>query len=226
MYAIKIMSGENLADSDVGKGFKIILVDASTPFEFGRCPKTGDPYVQIWNKGESVQHPLTGNAYVMNEDGKTIASFLGRRKQVIVTLDKDDPVPERTIDAIQEVFRNYVNKHDVNPSIPKVTYRMDKDGTRLLELDGRCISFITENKVNFNTNDPIVKEKRAKWEALGMNRHQTDLLIYGPTKLAGSAIERDNARRSRMAYLTSQGIPRDVAMEATAYMVSADGPLS
>lgn len=226
MYAIKIMSGENLADSDVGKGFKIILVDANTPFEFGHSPTSGEPYVQIWCKGESVQHPLTGNAYVMNEDGKTIASFWGRRKQVVVTLDKEDPAPERTIEHIQSIIKEVANRPEQFPGLPKVTYKLDKDGTCLLKMDGECLTFVTESQVNFNTYTPEMEEKRTQWSVKGMTRRQIDLLANGPTKLASDAIDRENARRFRVAYLMAQGIPQDIAMEATTYMVAVDSPSS
>ncbi len=85
MYAIKIMSGENLADSDVGKGFKMIMVEAGDTFEFGHDPYTGQAKVDVtgWRAGEPVMatYPVTGNAYVLSEIGKTIASFWGRNKE-------------------------------------------------------------------------------------------------------------------------------------------------
>lgn len=89
MYAIKIMSAENKADSDVGKGYKIILVDAGDTFEFGHND-LGEPIVSLWSNrdgeptyGEVV---LTGNTYVLSHTGKTIASFWGVKKPVYNTL--------------------------------------------------------------------------------------------------------------------------------------------
>lgn len=86
MYSIKIMSGENLADSDVGKGFKMILVDAGDTFEFGHNTQ-GEPIVTVSiNKGDNCSHieyPVTGNTYVMSETGKTVASFWARKKETV-----------------------------------------------------------------------------------------------------------------------------------------------
>lgn len=124
MYSIKIMSGQNLPDSDVGKGFKIITVAEGQMFEFGNRPDTGEPVVAVYGKGDGIdrEYPLTGNAYVMNENGKTIASFWGR---TINPIDSNDMVPEtevynsqslsplgspreplRTIDTIREQYKD------------------------------------------------------------------------------------------------------------------------
>ena len=106
MYSIKIMSGENLADSDVSKGFKMILVDAGDTFEFGHNAQ-GEPIVAVSvNKGDDsshIEYPVTGNAYVMSETGKTVASFWARKKQTVhVTIDPDDPDPQRTVELLQQ----------------------------------------------------------------------------------------------------------------------------
>ncbi|ABY62867.1 hypothetical protein ST201phi2-1p034 [Pseudomonas phage 201phi2-1] len=124
MYSVKIMSGQNLPDSDVGKGFRIILVGEGQEFEFGNRPDTGEPFLVVRGKGDftDVEYPLTGNAYVMNESGKTIASFWGR---TINPIDSNDMVPEteayvseslptlgspreplRTIDSIREQYND------------------------------------------------------------------------------------------------------------------------
>lgn len=107
MYSIKIMSHENMADSDVVKGFKMILVDAGDTFEFGHNDK-GEPIVTVSvNKGDEsscVEYPVTGNAYVMSETGKTVASFWARKKQTVhVTIDENDPDPAFTAALIREV---------------------------------------------------------------------------------------------------------------------------
>lgn len=107
MYSIKIMSGENLADSDVAKGFKMILVDEGDHFEFGHNTQ-GEPIVTVnAGKGDNRHgnvYPVTGNAYVMSETGKTVASFWARKKQTLhVTIDGNDPAPETTAAFIQEV---------------------------------------------------------------------------------------------------------------------------
>lgn len=109
MYSIKIMSSENLADSDVGKGFKMILVDAGDTFEFGHNVQ-GEPVVTVninkGDEGSSIEYPVTGNAYVMSETGKTVASFWARNKQTVhVTIDERDPEPERTVSIIQDLVK-------------------------------------------------------------------------------------------------------------------------
>lgn len=82
MYSIKIMSGENKADSDVGKGFKMIMVEAGDTFEFDHDKETGLPQVTVTSErnGEPrfTTYPVTGNCYVLSETGKTVASFWGR----------------------------------------------------------------------------------------------------------------------------------------------------
>lgn len=110
MYSIKIMSGENLADSDVAKGFKMILVDEGDHFEFGHNTQ-GEPIVTVnAGKGDNRHgnvYPVTGNAYVMSETGKTVASFWARKKQTLhVTIDGNDPAPETTAAFIQSVVRD------------------------------------------------------------------------------------------------------------------------
>lgn len=109
MYSIKIMSGENLADSDVAKGFKMILVDEGDHFEFGHNTQ-GEPIVTVnAGKGDNrlgVVYPVTGNAYVMSETGKTVASFWARKKQTVhVTIDENDPDPAFTAALIQTAYR-------------------------------------------------------------------------------------------------------------------------
>lgn len=113
MYSIKIMSPENMPDADVGKGFKMILVNAGDTFEFGHNDQ-GEPIVTVTTfasddrTGSSIEYPVTGNAYVMSETGKTVASFWGRNKQTVhVTIDPRDPEPERTVGAIQAIVHEY-----------------------------------------------------------------------------------------------------------------------
>lgn len=112
MYSIKIMSPENMPDADVGKGFKMILVDAGDTFEFGHNDQ-GEPIVTVTTfasddrTGSSIEYPVTGNAYVMSETGKTVASFWGRNKQTVhVTIDERDPDPEFTVALIQAAFQS------------------------------------------------------------------------------------------------------------------------
>lgn len=107
MYAIKIMSNTNMADSDVGKGFKMIMVEAGDTFEFGHDPDTGKPQVTVTGFRAGVQtlttYPVTGNCYVLSETGKTIASFWGR------SLWGDGGKPEES----EEVGSHYCGVNDV-----------------------------------------------------------------------------------------------------------------
>lgn len=85
MLTVKIMSEENLADHDTRKGFKLYQCDQCHFYR--QPPKTEDgpkiPVVEIEYVDRSGETPvemtrnifLSGNAYVMNESGKTIASF-------------------------------------------------------------------------------------------------------------------------------------------------------
>lgn len=112
MYAIKIMSAENKPDSDVGKGFKMIMVDAGDTFEFGHDQHTGEPQVTVTGNRAGdptcTTYPVTGNCYVLSETGKTIASFWGYslwgRKQVRVELDPRDTDPDQTVLSIKSVL--------------------------------------------------------------------------------------------------------------------------
>ena len=71
---VKLMSGENLADEDCRKSFKLFTDIHGV--DFGR-DTDGAPYVVLW-RGEGTDpetYYLEGNAYVMNPAGKTISSF-------------------------------------------------------------------------------------------------------------------------------------------------------
>lgn len=70
MLVIKMMSGENLPDSDTRKSFRIFT---ATNFEFNRA--FNHPHLLIFSEdGEQSYHQITGNCYVM-DCGKTIATF-------------------------------------------------------------------------------------------------------------------------------------------------------
>jgi hypothetical protein len=84
--SVKMMSGEDAPDSDTRKCY--LLITNVYNVKFARDPKTGKAEMELhFSKGyESVgdvEAPalytetilLTGNVYVMNEDGKTISSF-------------------------------------------------------------------------------------------------------------------------------------------------------
>lgn len=70
---VKIMSADPIADDDTRKGFKLITGVLST--EFGRS-EDGSPVAYLWC-GEPMPECFypAGNTYVMNEAGRTIASF-------------------------------------------------------------------------------------------------------------------------------------------------------
>jgi hypothetical protein len=69
MY-LKIMSGENKKDNSIDKGFQLIECDSAS---FRR--KDGKSFVVI-TKGDRLEdRELLGNAYVLNNTGKTIEAF-------------------------------------------------------------------------------------------------------------------------------------------------------
>lgn len=77
MLYVKIMSSEDLADTDPYKNYSIVPVENDQVMQFVR---NQDPleskYVLLVNSpdGGDETHVLNGNAYVMNEHGKTIAT--------------------------------------------------------------------------------------------------------------------------------------------------------
>lgn len=103
MITIKIMSSENLADSDGAKAFQIIVVGAGDTFTFGHA-LDGKPKVdvRICSNGEynTTTYPLTGNAYVMGETGKTIATFWARTKPDL-TIGRE---PEDLTELVRKAF--------------------------------------------------------------------------------------------------------------------------
>lgn len=71
MY-LKIMSAENAADSDLRKMFT--LYAHVTSVEFLRIDGRAVANT-FFADGDEEGFAVPGNAYVMNEDGKTVASF-------------------------------------------------------------------------------------------------------------------------------------------------------
>ena len=73
MLMLKIMSGEDKADSNTSKQFVMINI---TSFGFKFVRKDGKPFFQTLDDEFNIFYDieLEGNAYVM-QDGKTIASF-------------------------------------------------------------------------------------------------------------------------------------------------------
>lgn len=86
MLYVKIMSDEDMDDTNPYKNYSIIPVENSQtmqfvdnplriPQEVSDCPQ-GERFILLINSpdGSDERHVLTGNAYVMNDSGKTIAS--------------------------------------------------------------------------------------------------------------------------------------------------------
>lgn len=152
MYAIKIMSGEDKADSDVGKGFKMIVVDAGDTFEFGHDPHTGLPQVTVtgYRDGEHtcITYPVTGNAYVLSDSGKTIASFWARSlweeyKTLKIEVDANDPDPENTIANIQAMVMEKTGN-----SLYEMTTKYRDRGLTNMQL-----MILSEPKLNVMSNE-------------------------------------------------------------------------
>jgi hypothetical protein len=72
---VKMMSAEDMPDSSPYKGFKLITVPAGGEVTFG-LNADDKPSVMIYIPGaaETIVYEMTGNVYVLNENGKTIAS--------------------------------------------------------------------------------------------------------------------------------------------------------
>lgn len=87
MLYVKIMSAEDLDDTNPFKHYSIVPVEnnqvmqfADNPQHFPNAKALGEPETHRFNllinspDGSDEIHPLWGNAYVMSESGKTIAS--------------------------------------------------------------------------------------------------------------------------------------------------------
>lgn len=79
MLYIKMMSNEDCPDSDAWKNYKIIPIGDADTFSFYKSWKDGGDVPQYVlsierQNGQVTCDVLTGNVYVMNEAGKTIAS--------------------------------------------------------------------------------------------------------------------------------------------------------
>jgi hypothetical protein len=69
---LQIMSGEGCADSDSRKSFR--LLDDVTAVVFSRTSE-GPTAEVTFGEGPGETFWLAGNCYLMNDQGKTIASF-------------------------------------------------------------------------------------------------------------------------------------------------------
>ena len=85
MLHVKIMSDENLFDLKAEKNFKIVSVGDKDVMEFAKITNTlgapttapdGSRFVLYVTRSDGVKerHNLYGNAYVINDSGKTIAT--------------------------------------------------------------------------------------------------------------------------------------------------------
>ena len=70
---LKFMSGENAADNDSRKTYRL-LSDVKT-VEFVRIEEDGVVASLTMNDDTYHEEHLRGNAYVMNDAGKTVSSF-------------------------------------------------------------------------------------------------------------------------------------------------------
>jgi len=70
---VKFMSDENAADEDSRKTFR--LLSGVKVCEFVRSVETGAVACLTMDDGSYHEEHLRGNAYVMNESGKTVSSF-------------------------------------------------------------------------------------------------------------------------------------------------------
>lgn len=73
MLYVKIMSDQNLPDTDPWKHYTIVPVENSQALEFV-AKDDGHALLVHTSDGSELVTRLTGNAYVMNEHGRTIAS--------------------------------------------------------------------------------------------------------------------------------------------------------
>lgn len=81
MFFVKMMLNENLPDECNAKGFRLIQVKELQEVVFYSPPllegeETPRKQIQIFTpSGDTMSYYLTGNVYVMNEAGKTIAAY-------------------------------------------------------------------------------------------------------------------------------------------------------
>lgn len=73
MY-VKLMTNDGKNDNDQGKLFSMVPIGAKDYFKFAKVDGKVCLVINTW-LGEELITPLEGNAYVMNTDGKTIASY-------------------------------------------------------------------------------------------------------------------------------------------------------
>lgn len=71
---LKLMGPESASDSDTRKTFRLLC--GVSAVDFGRSEVCSASYADVtFNDGETERYNLNGNAYVMNDSGKTISAF-------------------------------------------------------------------------------------------------------------------------------------------------------
>lgn len=82
MLIVKMMSGENAPDDDTRKAFRLITGVVDVRFDRQADDPNADtspvPVMYVWY-GDRQERPdafcVAGNVYIMNESGRTVASF-------------------------------------------------------------------------------------------------------------------------------------------------------
>jgi hypothetical protein len=79
MLTLKIMSEQDIADDDPQKDYTLIQIQETERLTFRHVTDHPEFNTKVvaeisTNDGRSTEFPLTGNAYVMNANGKTIAT--------------------------------------------------------------------------------------------------------------------------------------------------------
>lgn len=111
MLIVKIMGGDNTADTDTRAQHRLIAGVIDTEFVRREDDR---PLLRIWLhpdlvvEGETgrVEVPLDGNVYVMNEAGKTVSSF--GVAPIIEALAEGDSEPETDEQALTRFAERFL----------------------------------------------------------------------------------------------------------------------
>lgn len=83
MLYLKVMSDQNLPDTAAEKNFTLYQIPDSTALSFGKSDISPDRVRASWFTSEGLRTvELEGNAYVLNAQGKTIASHAAYNAQL------------------------------------------------------------------------------------------------------------------------------------------------
>lgn len=75
MLYLKAMSGEDMPDEDSRKHYTLFPIPDDSALSFGKSDQIPDGVRASWYANEGLRTiELEGNAYVLNAQGKTIAS--------------------------------------------------------------------------------------------------------------------------------------------------------